>query len=177
MPGTSICTKNQPRRPILRANGGEQKIPPDCFQVHRFSGWSWFPICSGLISGLFRIVAGRARDQFETKPEPLGNQVRPERSVPDLFSADRSSLHLGFCDLFTGRTSSIFGGLGGPGRPGNLPKRWGASAPTFLEGFPVARSRPDPPKSTISSRPKNHILKTKVCDITAWPRDVPQLRQ
>jgi len=29
-----------------------------------------------------------------------------------------------------------FGGLAGPGRPGNLPKRWGAKSPTFLEGRP-----------------------------------------
>ena len=36
------------------------------------------------------------------------------------------------------------GGLGGPGRPGNLPKRWGARPPAFLEGFPAARGRPDP---------------------------------
>jgi len=37
-----------------------------------------------------------------------------------------------------------FGGLGGPGRPGNLPKGWGAKPPTFLEGFQAARGRPDP---------------------------------
>ena len=36
-----------------------------------------------------------------------------------------------------------FGGLGGSGRPGNLPKRWGgAKPPTILEGFPAARDRP-----------------------------------
>jgi len=33
-----------------------------------------------------------------------------------------------------------YGGLGGPGRPGNLPKRWGAKPPTFLEGLPAARA-------------------------------------
>jgi len=37
-----------------------------------------------------------------------------------------------------------FCGLGGPGRPGNLPKRWVASPPTFLEGVPAARGRLDP---------------------------------
>ena len=31
-----------------------------------------------------------------------------------------------------------------PGRPDPLPKRWGAKAPTFLDGFPAARGRPDP---------------------------------
>jgi len=37
-----------------------------------------------------------------------------------------------------------FGSLGGPGRPGNLPKSWGSSPSTYLEGFPAARSRLDP---------------------------------
>ena len=37
-PETSICTKNQPRRPTLRPNGGERKIPPDCLQVPRDMG-------------------------------------------------------------------------------------------------------------------------------------------
>ena len=36
----------------------------------------------------------------------------------------------------------------------------GASLPTFLGGFPAARGRPGPPKSTISGRSKDHILKT-----------------
>ena len=30
LPGTSICTKNQPRRPILRPFRGTQKLQPDC---------------------------------------------------------------------------------------------------------------------------------------------------
>ena len=34
-PGTSICTKNQPRRPILRPFRGTRKLPPDCLQVPR----------------------------------------------------------------------------------------------------------------------------------------------
>ena len=33
LPGASICTKNQPRRPILRPFRGTQKLPPDCLQV------------------------------------------------------------------------------------------------------------------------------------------------
>ena len=44
-PGTSICTKNQPRRPILRPNDGERKIPPDCLQVPRQRGfWTWLKL-------------------------------------------------------------------------------------------------------------------------------------
>ena len=34
-PCTSTCTKNQPRRPILRPLRGEQKVPPDCLQAPR----------------------------------------------------------------------------------------------------------------------------------------------
>ena len=37
LPGTSICTKNQPRRPIRGPNGGERKIPTDCLQVPRLT--------------------------------------------------------------------------------------------------------------------------------------------
>ena len=33
MPRTSICTKSQPRRPILRKFRGTQKLPLDCLQV------------------------------------------------------------------------------------------------------------------------------------------------
>jgi len=33
LPGTSPCTKNQSRRPILRPLRGTQKLPPDCLQV------------------------------------------------------------------------------------------------------------------------------------------------
>ena len=36
-----------------------------------------------------------------------------------------------------------FRGLGGPERLGARSKRWGASPPTFLRGFPAARGRPD----------------------------------
>jgi len=35
-PRASIFTKSQPRRPLPRPHGGEQKIPPDCFQVPSF---------------------------------------------------------------------------------------------------------------------------------------------
>ena len=34
-PRTSICTKRQPRRPILRPRGDARKVPPDCLQVPR----------------------------------------------------------------------------------------------------------------------------------------------
>jgi len=37
-----------------------------------------------------------------------------------------------------------FGDLGGPGRPEDLPNRWGASPSTILEGLQAARARPDP---------------------------------
>ena len=43
-----------------------------------------------------------------------------------------------------------FGGLDGPGRPGNILKRWGASPPTFFKGFPAAPGRPDPPNPGFS---------------------------
>ena len=33
-------------------------------------------------------------------------------------------------DFLTGRKSAILGGLGGPGRPGDLPKRWGGEERT-----------------------------------------------
>ena len=36
-PRTSICTKNQHRRPILRPFRGTQKLPPDCLQVPRIT--------------------------------------------------------------------------------------------------------------------------------------------
>ena len=59
-------------------------------------------------------------------------------------TAKRGYVNGGSADRRTGRPEIVdFGGLGGPGRPGNLPKRWGASPPTFLEGFPAARGRPD----------------------------------
>jgi hypothetical protein len=45
-----------------------------------------------------------------------------------------------------------FRALGCPGCPKNHSKRWGAKPPTFGK----------PPKSTISGRPKNHVLKTRV---------------
>jgi len=35
LPGTSICTKNQPGRPILMPFRGSQKLPQDCLQVPR----------------------------------------------------------------------------------------------------------------------------------------------
>jgi len=55
-----------------------------------------------------------------------------------------------------------FWGLGGPGWPGNLPKRWGASPPTFLEGFPAARGRPDPQNRRFRVGQKIRYLKTQV---------------
>ena len=54
-------------------------------------------------------------------------------------------IHLGFLYMIFYRPEIVdFGDLGGPGRPGYLPKKWGANPPTFLEGFTAARGRPDP---------------------------------
>ena len=55
-PRTSISTKNQPRRRILRPNGGDQKIPPDCLQVPRKEkpytrSGNWVP--EGSLPGVF----------------------------------------------------------------------------------------------------------------------------
>ncbi len=44
-----------------------------------------------------------------------------------------------------------FGDLGGPGDPKNHSRRWGASPPTFWNGFGAG------PKSAIAGRPKNHV--------------------
>ena len=59
-------------------------------------------------------------------------------------TAKRGYVNGASADRRTGRPEIVdLGGLGGPGRPGNLPKKWGASPPTFLEGIPSARGRPD----------------------------------
>jgi len=71
---------------------------------------------------------------------------------------------------FLGRPEIVdFEGLGGPGRPGEPPKRWGASPPTFLGGFPAAGSCPDHQESTISGRSKNNSLKTRSISKTGGP--------
>ena len=52
---------------------------------------------------------------------------------------------LGFNMRFFDRLEIVdFGGLGGPGRPGTLPRRWGASPPIFVGRFPAAGGRPNP---------------------------------
>ena len=60
--------------------------------------------------------------------------------------------------LFASRKSLISRVWAAPGGRDTLQKGGGASPPTFLEGFPAARGRPDHPKSTISGRSKNNIL-------------------
>ena len=57
---------------------------------------------------------------------------------------------------------SDFGGLGGPGRPGNLPKRWGAKPPTFMEGFPAAGAAQTPKIDDFRSAKKIYVLKNQV---------------
>ena len=44
LPGTSICTKNQPRRPILRPFRGTEKLPPDCLQLPGGINVSWISL-------------------------------------------------------------------------------------------------------------------------------------
>ncbi len=53
-------------------------------------------------------------------------------------------------------------GLGGLGGRKNNSKSRGAKPPFFLNGFRVSPGPPRPPKTSISGRPKNHILKTQV---------------
>ena len=52
----------------------------------------------------------------------------------------------------------IFRCLGGPGRPGNLLKRWGMKPPTFLDGFKAPRGRPDPENDRFSAKSKTPPL-------------------
>ena len=47
-------------------------------------------------------------------------------------------------EIFKGPDIGHFWGLGGPGGPENLLEGWGASPPTFLEGFRGPRDHPDP---------------------------------
>ncbi len=68
-----------------------------------------------------------------------------------------------------------FWGLGGPGGPKNNSRRWGASPPTFWNVFWGPPGPPIPKQSTISGRPRSHVLQnpsvgschTGVCEINA----------
>ena len=66
-------------------------------------------------------------------------------------------------DFLTDRKSSIFGGLGGPGQPGNPPRRWGGEAPHLFGRFP---GRPGPPRGPkiddFRSVKKSYITNTGV---------------
>jgi len=137
---TSISTKDQPSIPILRQFRGTQKILPD-----------WPQVPSRERRGHLPARTGDCEKNILDNDTSLGG-FRPQEGTPGLL----------IYDVLTDRRSSILGGLGGPGRPGSLPKRWGVSPPSFLEGIPAARGRLDPKKSTISGRSKNHILKTQV---------------
>ncbi len=46
--------------------------------------------------------------------------------------------------------------------PKNHAKRWGASPPHIFDWFPGLPGPPRPRFSTISGRPKNHVLQTQV---------------
>ncbi len=48
-------------------------------------------------------------------------------------------------------------GLGGPGGSKKHSKRWGAKPPTFCDCFLGPPRPPEPPESSISGRPKNHV--------------------
>ena len=74
---------------------------------------------------------GPPRTSTCTKNQPRRPLLRQFRWVFNIWFFDRQEI-VDFVDL------------GGPGRPGNLPKGWGASPRTFLEGILTARSRPDP---------------------------------
>jgi hypothetical protein len=67
---------------------------------------------------------------------------------------------LGFLihDFWAGRRSSIFGS-GQPRGPGKPFKNMGGTAPHIFEWFLGPPGPPRPRKSTISGRPKNHVLK------------------
>jgi len=54
-----------------------------------------------------------------------------------------------------------FGVWAAPGRSGNPPKRWGVSPP-FSGRFPDRPGPPQPQKSAISGRSKNHRLQTQL---------------
>ena len=102
--------------------------------VPRPSHFCNLPGKQGLAPGPFERAPGpfkRAPGPFKRAPGPFKRTPRPFKRAPDLVWEDRP----GIVD---------FGGLGGPGRPGNPPKRWGAKPHTFLKGFPAARGRPDP---------------------------------
>ena len=55
-----------------------------------------------------------------------------------------------------------FWGSGRPRAAGNLPKRWGASPPTFLEGITAARGPPRPPKINDFRSVKKSYIKNPV---------------
>jgi len=70
-------------------------------------------------------------------------------------------------DFLTDRRSFLWSGLGGPGRPGNLVKRLGASPPILWKGLLSARGRPNPIKSAMSGRSTNHILKIQAYNVAS----------
>jgi hypothetical protein len=74
-------------------------------------------------------------------------------------------IRLGFLinEFWTGRESSIWEVWAAPAAPKTTPDGGGV-APHLLEWFLGPPGPPKPQNSTISGRPKNHILKNK-CDL------------
>ena len=90
LPGTSICTKNQPRRPILRRFRGTQKLPPDCLQVP--SSTTMVVFCrpdSSCANGGVQMVAVLVYGRFTRAPPPT------KASAPSDGSSRSESLGIG----------------------------------------------------------------------------------
>jgi len=120
---------------------------------------------------LFHWISGRGRTPGPPRSSGTAeNQTRPiltpfrgaQKIPPDCLQIPSMRFVHPRCTYLWLSRICRFRGLGGHGRPENLPKRWRALPPTFLEGFPAARCCPHPQQSTISGRPENHTSKTKV---------------
>ncbi len=67
-----------------------------------------------------------------------------------------------FNTWFLGRPEIVdFWGLGGPGGPNNHSRRWGASPPTFWNGFGGRRGRPNPTNQRFPAGPKTMYKQPK----------------
>jgi hypothetical protein len=86
---------------------------------------------------------------------PRDHSTRRGASCPALWSG-----------FGAGRKSSILVGLGGPGGPKNRSRRWGGFDPQHLDW---SWGPPKFKKSTISSRPTNHVSKHPRVDLDPGP--------